>query len=268
MKEIPNRQKNNKKWFLSYSEKIPIRHVIVVLISSDQLNLENVQKNEYLEIIRSNYPLLWKLFTGLAFLNHSKKTLWKCERTFCWLGAFWEPFQTFRKEVFAPYFFQKKIHLKFLTRLWYDSKRKSFFTTALLKKLTKTTKETFWINPFIVKLQVSANIFCVKKDSISFLSLWLFLYDLLTGWWMVSNLAVFVFHVSHNRLVMQDYLRSRKKLIEKSIEIKRKRKGLKNFDVCFSVLFSCYDQSVISEMTTEHFAVSNRLRYSWYFIVS
>ena len=97
---------------------------------------------------------------------------------------------------------------------------------------------------------------------------WLFLYDLLTGWWMVSNLAVFVFHVSHNRLVMQDYLRSRKKLIEKSIEIKRKRKGLKNFDVCFSVLFSCYDQSVISEMTTEHFAVSNRLRYSWYFIVS
>ena len=64
-----------------------------------------------------------------------------------------------------------------MTRLWYDSKRKSFFTIALFQKLTKITKKTLWINPFIVKLQVSANIFCVKKDSISFLSLWLFPYD-------------------------------------------------------------------------------------------
>ena len=76
-------------------------------------------------------------------------------------------------------FFKKKIHLKFLTRLWYDSKRKSFFTIALFQKLTKITKKTLWINPFIVKLQVSANIFCVKKDSISFLSIWLFPYDFL-----------------------------------------------------------------------------------------
>ena len=35
-----------------------------------------------------------------------------------------------------------------------------------------------------------------------------------------------------------------------SEEIEQKWKGLKNFDICFSVMFSCFDQSLISSEKT------------------
>ena len=39
--------------------------------------------------------------------------------------------------------------------------------------------------------------------------------------------------------------------MDQSKEIKQKLKVLKYFDICFSVIFSFYDQSLISEKETE-----------------
>ena len=41
-----------------------------------------------------------------------------------------------------------------------------------------------------------------------------------------------------------------KKLMGLSIEIKQKSKGRKKFDICLSVIFSCYDQNLISGRQT------------------
>ena len=49
--------------------------------------------------------------------------------------------------------------------------------------------------------------------------------------------------------LLLQYEQSRKKLTGESKEIKQ---GLKNFDICFSVIFSCYDQRVISGKETGH----------------
>ena len=40
--------------------------------------------------------------------------------------------------------------------------------------------------------------------------------------------------------------------MEQSKEIKQKRERLRNFDICLSVVFSCYDQSAISGKKTRH----------------
>ena len=45
------------------------------------------------------------------------------------------------------------------------------------------------------------------------------------------------------------------KINEESKEIKQKRKGLKKIDTCFSVIFKCYDQSVICGRKTGHLAL-------------
>ena len=64
-------------------------------------------------------------------------------------------------------------------------------------------------------------------------------------------------------------IKFRKKLTRQSKEIKQKQKGLKAFNSCFSVIFSCYGQSVISGretgcssllQTDEELATSNRRR--------
>ena len=42
------------------------------------------------------------------------------------------------------------------------------------------------------------------------------------------------------------------KYLKQSKEIKQKWKGSKYFDICFSVMFSLYDQSLISERKIGH----------------
>ena len=41
-----------------------------------------------------------------------------------------------------------------------------------------------------------------------------------------------------------------KNLMGQSKEIKIKMERFKNFDICFSVIFNCYDQSLISGIET------------------
>ena len=47
-------------------------------------------------------------------------------------------------------------------------------------------------------------------------------------------------------------LQSRKKIMGQSKEIKQKRKGPENLKICFSVIFNCYGQVLISGRKTGH----------------
>ena len=47
-------------------------------------------------------------------------------------------------------------------------------------------------------------------------------------------------------------IQSKKKLMGQRQEFQQKRKGVKNFDTCFSVIFSCYNQIVISGYEIGH----------------
>ena len=46
--------------------------------------------------------------------------------------------------------------------------------------------------------------------------------------------------------------KSRKELIGECKEIEQKRKGVKNFEMTFSVIFSCYGKNLICEKETGH----------------
>ena len=54
-----------------------------------------------------------------------------------------------------------------------------------------------------------------------------------------------------SRCVKLQFTEFRKKLMNQSNEIKQKPKGLKNIDICFFVIFSYYDQGVISGRNTD-----------------
>ena len=53
-------------------------------------------------------------------------------------------------------------------------------------------------------------------------------------------------------LMFQHYLQFRKKWLEQSKEIKQNWTGRKNFDICFYVIFGCYDHQFISGRDSGH----------------
>ena len=53
-------------------------------------------------------------------------------------------------------------------------------------------------------------------------------------------------------LTFQHYLQFRKKWLEQSKEIKQNWTGRKNFDICFYVIFGCYDHQFISGRDSGH----------------
>ena len=63
------------------------------------------------------------------------------------------------------------------------------------------------------------------------------------------------FLISRGTVSVPD-LRSRKKLMGQSKEFNQQRKELKSFDICVSVIFSCYDQSVIFGRESGNLALS------------
>ena len=60
---------------------------------------------------------------------------------------------------------------------------------------------------------------------------------------MILNDEKPTFQFSYTNTFYQ--LQSRKKYLELSKEIKQNRTGLKNFEICFFVIFGCYDQNLI-----------------------
>ena len=64
------------------------------------------------------------------------------------------------------------------------------------------------------------------------------------------------------------YLQFQKKLTGQSKEIKQKWKRPKGFDICFSVMSTCYGQSLISGRDTGHWALPpTNFKISSYFLV-
>ena len=61
--------------------------------------------------------------------------------------------------------------------------------------------------------------------------------------------------VDENKTFSDCCQQSQKKLIGQIKKIKQKQVISKNFDICVSVIFSCYDQSVISRRKTGHLAL-------------
>ena len=75
------------------------------------------------------------------------------------------------------------------------------------------------------------------------ISEWLWSYKKESNYWGLRKNTT----ISHRK--------SHKKLIEQSKEIKQNWKGSNNFDICFYINFSCYDQSLISGSVTVHYVL-------------